>query len=61
MEEKPITDRDNFPGGKAEPIILPSIAYADGVADGYRKAMLDIMLWTLALILCLKLLPSLSH
>lgn len=61
-KEKPITDRENFPEETVKAsMVLPSIAYSDGCADGYRKAMIDIMIWSLALILCLKLLPSLSR
>jgi hypothetical protein len=71
MEEKPITDKDNFPkppdGEEMRTMfvpasaLLPGAAYNEGCADGYRKAMLDIMIWSMALILCLKLLPSLSR
>lgn len=50
-KERPITDKENFPKDSADvSMVLPSIAYADGCADGYRKAMLDIMLWSLALL-----------
>lgn len=62
-KERPITDKDNFPKAESPDVypVLASIAYADGCADGYRKAMLDIMIFSLIGILCLKLLPSLSR
>jgi hypothetical protein len=63
MDEKPITDKENFPpedSVKAS-MVLPSIAYSDGCADGYRKAMIDIMVFSLLGILCLKLAQSLSR
>jgi hypothetical protein len=62
--DKPITDKENFPPKESTieaSMVLPSIAYSDGCADGYRKAMLDIMMFALLMILCLKLLPSLSR
>jgi|HubBroStandDraft_5_1064220.scaffolds.fasta_scaffold02065_15 hypothetical protein len=56
MEERdPIIDEKNFPSEKRQPKITlidatPQIAYADGCADGYRKAIVDIMLWSLAIV-----------
>lgn len=50
-KEKPITDKENFPPESAlkPPIVLDmaSIAYYDGLAEGYRKAARDFMLFAL--------------
>lgn len=52
-EEKPITDKENFPADEKSTRILDlrpmqEIAYLDGVSDGYRKAVHDFLLWSLA-------------
>jgi hypothetical protein len=56
-KEKPITDKDNFPA-TPEPASVPivvvpiaDLAYLDGRMDGYRKAMLDIMIWSVLLLI----------
>lgn len=53
-KEKPITDNENFPSESAQkPPIVPividmaSIAYYDGLAEGYRKAARDFMMFAL--------------
>ena len=50
-KEKPITDNENFPSESAQkpPIVIDmaSIAYNDGLAEGYRKAALDFMMFAL--------------
>jgi hypothetical protein len=52
MDEKPITDKENFPhnGGQSDekpPVIVidasSQLAYFDGCADGYRKAVTDFL------------------
>jgi len=59
--DKPITDKENFPpspeGEKVFKYFAPieHLAYRDGFSEGYRKAMLDIMLFALIGIVCLKL------
>ena len=57
-KEKPITDKKNFPGPEPEPASVPivvvpiaDLAYLDGRMDGYRKAMLDIMIWSVLLLI----------
>lgn len=55
-ENKPITDKDNFPPVSEDEkryiihLIVPSeeAAYLDGCSDGYRRAVSDFMLWSLA-------------
>ena len=48
-KEKPITDKENFPPESAQkpPIIIDmaSIAYYDGLAEGYRKAVRDFLMF----------------
>jgi hypothetical protein len=69
MEDKdqPITDKENFPpspeGERVYKFFAPieQLAYRDGVIDGYRKAMLEIMLFTIIGIVCLRLAQSLSR
>jgi hypothetical protein len=49
-DEKPITDKDNFPTEKVETIVLNpmlQMAYSDGCADGYRKAITDLIVWSI--------------
>jgi hypothetical protein len=52
-KDPPITDKDNFPRGEgtekptAIGIDMTSIAYYDGLAEGYRKAARDFMLFAL--------------
>lgn len=46
-KDKPITDKENFPSESAQkpPIVIDtaSIAYYDGLAEGYRKAVRDFL------------------
>ena len=48
-KEKPITDNENFPSESAQkpPIVIDmaSIAYYDGLAEGYRKAVRDFLMF----------------
>ena len=48
-KEKPITDKENFPPESAQkpPIVIDmaSIAYYDGLAEGYRKAVRDFLMF----------------
>jgi len=50
-DEQPITDKENFPpeGGASLRVLsldpMMHVAYYDGLSSGYRKAMLDVMLW----------------
>ena len=50
-KEKPITDKENFPQESVQkpPIVIDmaSIAYYDGLAEGYRKAARDFMMFAL--------------
>jgi hypothetical protein len=53
MDEKepPITDKENFPpsenAAKQAPLLIDmsSIAYYDGLAEGYRKAVRDFLMF----------------
>lgn len=55
MDEKPITDKENFPPKAEEHFALDfesaGIAYCDGWGDGYRVAVRDFLLWFLAFLL----------
>jgi hypothetical protein len=56
MEEKPITDKDNFPSEEkarkqvyaVNSSIMGELAYVDGLEDGYRHGVRDMMLYALA-------------
>jgi hypothetical protein len=54
-EEKPITDKENFPPKTDEHSLLEfqtiRIAYCDGWGVGYRVAVRDFLLWFLAFLL----------
>ena len=49
-KEKPITDKENFPSDsqpQKPPIVIDmaSIAYYDGLTEGYRKAVRDFLMF----------------
>lgn len=68
MEEKePITDKVNFPEetlkamSEAEKLSVNStIAYYDGVSDGYRQAVKDFLAWSLVFFVVAMLLGRLN-
>lgn len=65
QDEKPITDKENFPPSenkRAERLVvdMSQIAYVDGIADGYRKAVTDFLLWSMAFMIVAILARSIS-
>lgn len=64
-EEKPITDKENFPSSETKGAVhllvdMSKLAYADGLADGYRKAVTDFLLWSMAFMIVAILARSIS-
>ena len=63
-DEKPITDKENFPpenkGAERLVVDMSQIAYVDGIADGYRKAVTDFLLWSMAFMIVAILARSIS-
>ena len=64
-DEKPITDKENFPpteskGAGRLVVDMTQMAYVDGLADGYRKAVTDFLLWSMAFMIVAILARSIS-
>jgi hypothetical protein len=49
-KDKPITDKENFPPStvtEGEEIKM-TVAYLDGLSNGYRKCVNDFLMWLIA-------------
>jgi hypothetical protein len=62
QDEKPITDKENFPPSESKGAtrLVVEMAYVDGLADGYRKAVTDFLLWSMAFMIVVVLARSIS-